>query len=232
MAKVTPAMKNVALGMLFLAIVILFIGTISLSGTDYTLISFFRALGVQYGFIVVSILVYSTTILVGHLLGFGENKIFHIFSGLIIGVLYIFVASLVPGFSIAVPQLPAQIGATLQKFIVIGVAPIVETVFFLGVLLAFLLHFGMNKHLAIWLQAIIFSAFHLGSYIVGLYDYTASQGFLGFTMNISVFLSAMIFGVLSGYIVLNYRWKGLLVAMVIHAVINFFAIVRLVVMFT
>ncbi len=231
MAKIGSSTKSVAITMFILAVLILFFGAVSISGSDYSMLSFFRALGVQYGFIFICILAYATTILGGYLLGFGDNKTFHIVSGLVIGAIYIIVASIIPGFSIAYPQIPAQIGATLQKTIVVGVAPIVETVFFLGVVLALLLQLGLGKHLAIWIQGVIFSLFHLGAYIIDLYSYSLGEGFLGFTMNISVFLSALIFGVLSGYIVTHYRWRGLLVAMVIHAMINLFAIIQLTIMF-
>ena len=229
--KLKQEYKSIALFMLILSFIILFLGAISLTGTGHTLMDFFRALIVQFGFIVICVLVYSTTLLAGNLLGFGKNKGFHLITGILIGGAYILIATFIPGFSIAIPLLPGSISLGMQKFIVLFVAPIVETVFFLGVILGVLKEIGFKKHPRVWLQAGAFAMFHLGSYIVGLYDYTATQGFLGFTANISVFLSAVIFGVFSAYLVEWDKYKGFLVVIIVHAIINAFAILNFSVIF-
>ena len=78
----------------------------------------------------------------------------------------------------------------------------------------------------------IFSAsFHLGAYIFQLYDYSFSQGLLGFSANISVFISAFIFFTLSGYLVHLKQWRGLLVSIILHMVVNLFMYTKFAVIF-
>ncbi len=223
-------LKTVALLMFLLGFGVLLLGAISLSGTGATLLDFFKSLSVQFGFIVISVLAYSTSLFADKLLGIGKNKLFHIWTGIVIGFGYIFISGLIPGFSIAVPLLNLAISDNL-KFLVIGIiAPVVESVAILGVLLG-LLKTKFKPLTAIILTGLIASMYHLGSYLLNLYSYSFSQGLLGFGANISVFISAFIFFTFSGYLVNLKAYKGLLVSIVLHIVVNIFVYTKFAIIF-
>lgn len=224
--------KQIALYMLLLGFGVLLVGAIGLSGSGNTLLVFFKSLGVQFGFIVLCVLAYGGTLFTGELLGLGKNKGFHILSGIGIGIFYLMIASFIPGFSIAIPSVPNAVSDGLRGFIVTIVAPIVESVALLGVLLGILKKKFKKPLTAIVLTGLISSFYHLGSYIVGLYNYSFSEGLLGFSANISVFISAFIFFTLSGYLVHLKAYKGLLVAIILHIVINLFVFIDFAVAFT
>jgi membrane protease YdiL (CAAX protease family) len=93
----------------------------------------------------------------------------------------------------------------LLGFIVIGILPgIGEELLFRGILQNKLKQLLGNAHIAIWLAAIIFSAFHLQFY---------------------GFVPRMLLGALFGYL---YQWSGnLIYAMVAHFVNNGFTVIMM-----
>lgn len=216
----TKVVRNLIIGFLF---VMAFLFTLSITGGDTY--SFWKALGSQILFLVIAFLIYSSSQYQRTLLGIEAKKVgASLIYGVIIGVLYVVLTNLIPGLAIAVPLVPGAISTQLKFFIVVIVAPIVETIFFLGALLGYIRAFNPNKRklaIAIVIQAVAFALFHLGTYIIGLYDLPGfTSGFLAFSANISVFISAVIFGLLSGYLVTREKFRGLLIAMIIHLIIN------------
>jgi membrane protease YdiL (CAAX protease family) len=229
MEKGNKIVRNIVFGFLM---VMAFLFAISISSSDsVSLLEFWKTLGAQILFLVISALIYSFPAYQGTLLGINTKTIgLSLFLGTAIGIAYLVIASLVPGFAIATPLIPASIGSSLRFFVVVIVSPIVETIFFLGALLGYIRTFNPSKkHLfvAIIIQSLAFSLFHLGAYLTGIYSLSASAGFLGFTQNISVFISAFIFGTLAGYLVYLKKVQSLAIAMVIHLMINLFAYLSL-----
>lgn len=142
--------------------------------------------------------------------GFGFISFGVLFGG--VSALFFFLATkFIPGLSLAFPVIPASIGGTLTFFFVVIVAPFSEEVFFRGGLLAYFKKlFPNSKHLPIWLQAILFAIWHLGAYILGFYmlpNFIA--GLDSFIANISVFITALLFGLVAGY---GVDWKGKITA--------------------
>jgi membrane protease YdiL (CAAX protease family) len=213
--------KFIIIGFLFL---LAFLFAISISGGG-GVVSFWKGVGAQVLFLVISYLIYNSADYQSTAIGINVKTIWKsIFYGIGIGMIYIFITRIVPGFSIAVPLLPNSISNDLRFFIVVILAPVVESVFFLGALLAYIRKFNPSKKgvlIAIVIQAVIFALFHLGAYISGLYDLPSySAGFLAFSKNISVFISAFVFGLLSGFLVYWKKIQSLLIAIVIHLIIN------------
>lgn len=225
--------KNLIVGFLIL---MAFLFTLSISSSDnQSVLGFWKSLGSQILFLIISFLIYQFGTYDNYILGINTKTAGRsLLLGILVGGLYILISNLVPGFSIAIPLVPASVSDSLKFFIVVIVSPIVETIFFLGTLLGYIRSFEPTRQrifLAVVIQAFLFSLFHLGAYLTGIYDYSATQGFLGFTQNISVFISAFIFGIISGYLVYLKKIKSLLIAMVIHLVINLFAFTKFAIIF-
>jgi membrane protease YdiL (CAAX protease family) len=142
--------------------------------------------------------------------------------GLSIGGLFYLATKLVQGLSFGLPLLPNAISDQLKLFIIVLVAPIVEEIFFRGSLLAYLrdtLPTKKNIWMAIIVQAVIFSIFHLGAYITGFYSLPSiNVGLMAINSNISAFISAGLFGMIAGIIAV--KTKNLLSTIILHSLIN------------
>jgi hypothetical protein len=202
--------------------------------TSTNAIDFWKSLGVQIVLLIICFIAYAFKSYSNSLEGI-EPKTFWSCTGfgLLIGIGYIFVVSLIPAFSIGFPLVSNSIGSNLKAFIVLGVAPLGESIFFLGTLLGFLRrNKKVNKHLAIAITSIAFSFFHLGAWITGLYELPGfSSGFLGFTENITLFISAFIFNELVSYLVVSKKFSSIWIGVVIHFTINLFTYVTYAVTF-
>lgn len=132
-----------------------------------------------------------------------KGAVISIFYGFVATILFFIATRFIPGLSLAFPSLPNAIADSLRFFLVVVVAPPAEEIFFRGTLLAFFRQiFPRSKHIPVWLQAIAFSLFHLGAYIVGFYQLPDLITGLGaFYANISVFIVAITFGLISGYVI-------------------------------
>lgn len=232
MDKKIALARNLIVGLL---IILAFIFALSISSSSISVISFWKAFGVEIILLVISAIVISAKQYRDDFYGIPKKTIALSFIvGLAIGFAYVFLTSLIPGLALAVPLVPNSIGSTSAWFLVNILAPIAETIFFLGALLAYLQQFQpTRKHLilALVIDSVLFALFHLGAYITGFYDYSALQGFSAFSSNVSLFISAFIFNMVAGFLVISKRFRNLLVAMVMHAVINFSAYTKAIVVF-
>ena len=205
-----------------------FLFAISISSSDsQSLLSFWKTLGAQILFLVISGLIYSIGDYDKTLLGINTKTIgLSLGLGTGIGILYLIIASLVPGFAIAYPNISLSIGSSLRFFTIVICSPIIETIFFVGCLIGYMRVFTPSKKnlfLVILFSSFVFASFHLGAYIFGIFDVSARQGFLGFSQNISVFISAFIFQMLAGYLAYLKKIQSLLIVMVLHLIVNLFA---------
>lgn len=159
---------------------------------------------------------------------------FSILIGLGIGILYVIVSYLIPGFAISVPILPSAISDSLNFLVVSIVAPIIETIFFFGALLVLIWKTKIGRNhpfLTLITIGIIASLFHLGAYVVGIYDLPTKTAIGVFSGNFGTFLSAFIFFTLSGFVILWKKTQCLLVGMIIHFFPNVMSFIQFAVIF-
>lgn len=137
---------------------------------------------------------------------------------------FFFATRFVPGLSLGLPVVPAAISDTFRFFTIIFIAPIVEEIFFRGVVLGYLRNtkFG-RKHVffAITLGAIFFALAHIGAYISGIYAYpNLPAGLAAFGANIGSFIVAGLFGFLAAFFVLRPKMQNLIFAIIFHMGLN------------
>ena len=157
----------------------------------------------------------------------------NILSSALLGALFVvgffILTKIVPGLSLGYPTLPQQISDSLEAFFVILVAPIVEEIFFRGAVMAYFSNFDTTKKkkkiwIAIIVQAFLFSIFHVGAYIAGWYTYPdLIAGFTAINANLSAFITAFIFGILSGYFVTRNKVRNLIFSIIAHMGLNLIA---------
>ena len=155
--------------------------------------------------------------------------------GILFTGIFLLVTLFVPGMSIGLPTLPASISDELRFVLVVLVAPIVETIFFQGALIAFLSNLEDTKKvkkettqktrwMAIIVHALLFSSFHVGAYISGFYQYPGfTEGLTAISANISSFFVAFLFAMFAGWFVTKKKVKNLIFAMVFHMGLNLIA---------
>jgi membrane protease YdiL (CAAX protease family) len=208
--------KTIIVGFLIL---MAFLFALSISGSSYDVVLFWKALGAQILMLGISFLIYFVPDY--HPYTIGKNNGKALMLGVIVGVLFYIMTNIIPGLTIAIPLVPNAIGSNLRWFVVNIVAPIAETIFFLGAFLAYIRHFKptrKNKIFALILLSFFFSFFHLGAYIFALYDLPTSEGLLALGANVSVFISAFIFMLIDGACVL--LTENLLAGWMPHLIIN------------
>lgn len=146
---------------------------------------------------------------------------------------FYFVTKLIPGASIGLPLLPNTISEQFRFIIIVALAPLVETIFFQGALFAYIKRMSPSKknlYIAITIQAVLFSMAHLAAYIVGFYSYpNILSGILGFSQNISAFISAFLFAWLAGFFVSMDGIKNLWFVVIFHALLNLIIYTNLVI---
>jgi hypothetical protein len=145
-------------------------------------------LGVGYAF-------YSTREYQEELLGLDPKKApYSIGYALVFIVGFLIVTTFVPFLSMAFPRYPEAIGEGLRWFLICICSPVTESIFFQVCIFAFFYNFSKkHKWLFIIIASIIFSSFHLGSYIAGFYNLNAQEGWTAFTSNFSAFFTAFLF---------------------------------------
>ena len=180
-------------------------------------------------------LIYSSKVYQDELIGINKRNLGKsFFWAFLIGVGFYVLSSLVPGLSLGLPTLPGAVSDGLKFFTVVFVASIAEELFFRGGLLGYIKKFSPSKRqiwLAIIIQAVAFSLFHLGAYISGLYAYPDfATALTAINANISSFIVAFIFGILSGYIVSRDGIRNLVFSIILHIIFNFIIYTKLVVL--
>lgn len=188
------------------------------------------AIGINLVFLMIAFVLYSSQEYQDDTIGITlKNSLVSISAGVLAGFVFLIVSLFVPGMSIGIPVLPASISDNLKFFLVVFVAPIVETIFFQGALYAYVSNFDNTKDKkykgrAIFLQAVIFSLFHLGAYVSGFYMYPGfTEGMTAVFANISSFFVAFLFALIAGYIVTRNGIKNLIFCMVFHLILNLIA---------
>jgi len=148
-----------------------------------------------------------------------------------VGGAFFLVTRLVPGFSIGTIRLPQTIGDTIQTIVVVGFAPIVETIFFQSVVFAFLLNIT-SKRGAFFGQALIFSLAHVAAYVSGFYNFPAfTQGLSAFAANAGSFLAAFLFALIVMFFMLKKNIRNLWFGIIFHAILNLVILTSLAVIF-
>jgi membrane protease YdiL (CAAX protease family) len=185
------------------------------------------ACGINIVLLVLSLSVYRIGEYQDDLIGLGKKNLFaSIGYGILFTVGFYVVTLAVPGMSIGYPSLPASISDQLKWFLVVIVAPIVESIFFQGILYAYISNFDQTKRKekkwkAILVQAFGFALFHLGAYVAGFYMYpTFTEGMSAVFANISAFFTAFLFALVAGWWVTRDGVKNILFAIVFHLGMN------------
>lgn len=185
------------------------------------------AVGINLVFLVIAFLVYRSKEYQDDLVGISGNNVFaSIGYGIIFTAGFFLITLVVPGMSIGYPSLPASISDSLKFFLVVFVAPVVETIFFQGALYAWVSNFDSTndkrkKWIAILVQAFGFSLFHLGAYVSGFYMYPGfTEGMTAVLANISGFLVAFAFALIAGWFMTRNGVKNLIFVGVFHLGLN------------
>jgi len=185
------------------------------------------AVGINLVFLGISFLVYRASEYQDDLVGIlKENALPSIGYGIVFTFFFFLITLVVPGMSIGLPSLPASISDQLKFFLVVIVAPIVETIFFQGALYAYVSNFDISKNkkkkwIAIIVQALGFSAFHLGAYVSGFYMYPSfTEGMTAVSANISGFIVAFLFALIAGWFMTRDGIKNLIFVAVFHLGLN------------
>lgn len=180
-------------------------------------------LGIYLVLLGISYMAYASIELQNNLTGISSKNLSKsiIWSG-ILGVGFFLGTAFIPGLSIGLPLLPQSISDTMQKFLIIFIAPIVETLFFQGFVFGFLKKYSpRNIYFAITGQAILFASAHLLAYVGGFYNYPSFVSVLsGINANLASFISAFAFAWLAGFFVSRDGIKNLTFVMIFHAILN------------
>lgn len=211
--------RNIIIGMAFLLAFLWVINPLARS-----------AVGINLVFLSIAFLVYRAKEYQDDLIGVSKKNIWSsVGYGVVFTFLFFLVTLVVPGMSLGFPVLPASISDTLKFFLVVIVAPIVETIFFQGSLYAYVSNFDgtidkRKKWRAILIQAVGFSIFHLGAYVAGFYMYPGfTEGMSAVMANISGFIVAFLFALLAGWFVTRDGVKNLVFVGVFHLGLNLIA---------
>ena len=188
------------------------------------------AVGINLVFLGIAFLMYRAEEYQDDLIGIIKNNaLASVGYGILFTAGFFLITLVVPGMSIGFPALPASISDQLKFFLVVIVAPIVETIFFQGALYAYISNFDTTKHkgkkwIAIIVQALGFSIFHLGAYVSGFYMYPGfTEGMTAVTANISGFIVAFLFALIAGWFMTRDGVKNLIFVAVFHLGLNLIA---------
>ena len=137
---------------------------------------------------------------------------------------------LIPGFSIGTIRLPQAIGETIQAFVIIGFAPVVETVFQV-VMFAWFRTFTSVRW-ALFGQAGLFSAAHVSAYVSGFYNYPEfAQGLQAVNANLGSFVAAFVFAYVGMLFLIRPKIKNMAFLIIFHAILNLVILTSLSVIF-
>jgi hypothetical protein len=154
---------------------------------------------------------------------FGKSTIW----ALIFGGGFYLVTKFIPGFSLGLPTLPNAISDQLKFFIVVMVAPVIETLAFQGAIFGYFLSINKLRKYAVIIQAIVFASFHIASYVSGFYNYpNFAVGLQAITANIFSFVSAFMFALIAGIFVKD-KIRNLWFVMLFHLILNLIVFTKL-----
>ena len=217
--KQNLTVRNIIIGMTFILAFLWVVNPLARS-----------AVGINLIFLVIAFLVYRAKEYQDDLIGVSKKNIWSsIGYGVVFTFLFFLITLVVPGMSIGFPSLPASISDSLKFFLVVLIAPIVETIFFQGALYAYISNFDETarkekKWRAIIIQAFGFSIFHLGAYVAGFYMYPGfTEGMSAIMANISGFIVAFLFALIAGWFVTRDGVKNLVFVAVFHLGLNLIA---------
>lgn len=174
-------------------------------------------------FLALTFFVYNSKDYSKHLIGFQGKTLINsiLYGGITIGAFW-FATSFIPGMSLVYPLLPQAISETMKFLTIVLIIPPIEEIVFRGALLGFLRSFiKKSEWIPIIISSVIFSLFHLTAYISGWYqlpDIAAGIGAIG--ANLSVFITAFVFGVIASYFVSRKGINNLAYSTVFHMGMN------------
>lgn len=181
------------------------------------------AMGVYLFGLIIALVVYNNKTLQNDLFGIsfkGNKLIKSIVYGIIFGAVFLLATALVPGLSLGLPLLPNAISDNIRLFVIIFVAPIIETIIFQGAIFGYFRSITKPKT-AITIQALIFALAHIASYVTGFYAYPDfTTGLSAILANISSFFAAFLFAWLAGWFVAKDGIRNLLFVMIFHMILN------------
>jgi len=188
------------------------------------------AVGINIIFLIIAFVIYYAREYEDDRIEIGRKNILpSIGYGILATAFFFIITLLVPGMSIGYPSLPASISDNLKFFLVVIVAPLAESIFFNGALYAWFNNFDgtidkRKKWRAIIFTAFLFSIFHISAYVAGFYQYPGfTEGMSAVMANLSGFIVAFLFMMVTGYIVTRDGIKNLVFAIVFHFLLNLIA---------
>ena len=188
------------------------------------------AVGINLVFLAIAFVVYTAREYQDDLIGITKGNILpSIGYGIVFTFFFFLITLVVPGMSLGFPSLPASIGDNLKFFLVVIVAPVTESLFFCGALYAWFSNFDntpskKKKWVAIILTALLFSLWHISAYISGIYLYPDFvSGMSAFMANISAFIVAFLFMLITGWFITRDGIKNLVFGIIFHMGLNLIA---------
>ena len=188
----------------------------------------------------ISYLVYTNKDYVKYAVGINKKEIItSTFAAVILGGVFYAIAQLIPGFSLGVPQLSYTIAEDVRKFIIVGLSPILETLFIQGALFAVTMYILIEKinipkrratFVAVFVQAVAFSLMHLSAYIIGFYNYPSfSSALPAIFANAGAFIAAFLFSLIAmGFAVREKaKYSDLTFIIIFHMIVNFIIVAKL-----
>lgn len=119
------------------------------------------------------------------------------------------------GLSIGLPIVAQAIGDSIRNIVVLGFAPVVETVFFASVVYALIFSRTKSRAITLWGTSAIFALAHVAAYVQGFYNYPSFvSGFDALGANVGSFLAAFLF--MASTLTVQRRLKNLAFSMVYH----------------
>lgn len=199
----------------------------------------------------ISLLVYAVAPFKNQIIGLNLGKIFDgrglfgifainsftrsLFLGLTFGGGFFLIAKFFPGASIGLPIIPNALSDNLRFSLIVLAYPIVEEIFFRGVILGYLRNTKIGKRsilFAVVVSSILFALAHVGAYITGIYNYPSfTEGFDSFKANISSFLAAFTMGSIAAFYILKTNVRNLVFTMIFHIILNLIIFTSLTVIF-
>ncbi len=185
----------------------------------------------------VSLVIYSLSEFQDSLVGINLEKLgSQILYGLGVALVFITAKIMIPGFSIGIPITPESVSSSVRAIILLGFAPVVETILTVGALLGFISYMESGgvqiTKTQFWIanisQSIFFASLHLFAYVSGWYNApTTGIALAGISAESSAFVAAFFFSLLVGFVSTRKEVRSLVPAIVAHFVVNSLVFVQL-----
>lgn len=195
-----------------------------INGLIMTIIPSFRSAGMIYLFLgLLSWVLYYTPTFQDNLIGIRKGTIFKsILAGIGIWLGVWIINRIAPALALGYPSLPASISEDMKWFIIVIIAPIMETIIFDGALLSTLIDLYKLPELgANAIKSGIFAVFHFLAYGIYLGAYAQwAEVFGGVNAILGLLIAAFSASMIFGWVVRRDGIKSLLAAMIGHGLIN------------